>query len=68
MITYNKTKLSKEEWYIDENQNVIKFKEYRNNQLATFNTCYYDEKYGYWIITEIERYLTASEVKRLKTI
>ena len=66
MVTYNKTELNANEWYEDDCGRVMVFKGYRNNQLATFNVCDYNEKEGNYFETAEERYLTASEVKRLR--
>jgi len=41
------------------------FVEMRNDQIATFKACEYDEKKGDYIATEEVVYLTANEVKGL---
>lgn len=45
--------------------NAYQFVGMRNDQLATFNVCDYDEDKGDYIATSEVVYLTASEVKYL---
>ena len=45
--------------------NAYQFKEMRNEQIATFYVCEYNEKKGDYVATEEVIYLVASEVKNL---
>ena len=45
--------------------NAVQFKEMRNEQIATFYVCEYNEEKGDYVATEEVIYLVASEVKNL---
>ena len=45
--------------------NAYQFKEMRNEQIATFYVCEYNEEKGDYVATEEVIYLVASEVKNL---
>ena len=52
--------------YTDKNNvNAYMFVEMRNDYIATFKRCEYDEEQGNYISTEEDIYLVESEVKRL---
>ena len=68
MITYNKTELSVLELYLDDCGRVMAFKGYRNARLATFCLCDFNENVGRYVERAEEFYLTASEVKHLRTV
>lgn len=65
-LTFND--LEKGKIYFDEHSEYadIIFIEMRNNQIATFKACIYDDEQGDFIATDITVYLTANEVAKLK--